>query len=151
MKPTLTILLLLTTLGAFAQQDSIRVLACGSPSEIDTLPQSDVVEVFEDSTKIYAHVEQQPEFPGDTEALLAFLDATLQYPIDVDAEGKVILRFIVTKDGTIDQAKVVRGVHPLLDAEALRVVKLMPKWIPGKQRGKPVPVWFTLPVAFKLK
>lgn len=99
-------------------------------------------------------VEKMPEFPGGITELLKFITANLQYPQelkDSTIEGKVIIQFVIKEDGTLEQYKVARGIHPLLDAEAIRVVKLMPKWIPGKQRGKPVPVWYTLPVNFSLQ
>lgn len=101
---------------------------------------------------IFTIVEQMPEFPGGMEALYQFLAANIKYPgtKDVCVVGKVIVSFVIEKDGTVSDAKVVRKLHPAFDEEALRVVKLMPKWEPGRQDGKPVRVQFNLPINFSL-
>lgn len=99
-------------------------------------------------------VEQMPTFPGGDAALMAWLSKNIKYPAIAEengVQGRVIVRFVVGKDGSISQASVVRSVDPSLDKEALRVVKAMPHWIPGKQNGAAVPVWFTLPVTFQLQ
>ncbi|MDR1859588.1 MAG: energy transducer TonB [Bacteroidales bacterium] len=98
--------------------------------------------------------EEMPEFPGGAAALNHFLAATVKYPSvarDNGAFGKVIIKFVVETDGSITDAQVYRSIDPLLDAEALRVVKQMSRWKPGTQRGKPVRVYFTVPVNFVLK
>ncbi len=102
---------------------------------------------------IFTIVEQMPEFPGGMEALYQFLAANIKYPGGPDdcVSGKIIVSFVIEKDGTVSDAKVVRKLHPAFDAEALRVVKLMPKWEPGRQEGKPVRVQFNLPINFNLK
>lgn len=102
---------------------------------------------------IFTVVEQMPEFPGGMEALYQFLAANIKYPGGPDdcVNGKVIVSFVIEKDGTVSDAKVVRKLHPAFDAEALRVVKLMPKWEPGRQEGMPVRVLFNLPINFNLK
>lgn len=102
---------------------------------------------------IFTIVEQMPEFPGGMEALYQFLAANIKYPGGPDdcVSGKVFVTFVIEKDGTVSDAKVVRKLHPAFDAEALRVVKLMPKWEPGRQEGKPVRVQFNLPINFNLK
>lgn len=98
--------------------------------------------------------EIMPQFPGGEAEMMNFIGKSLRYPV-VDQEngtqGRVTVRFVVTKTGDIDQVEVLRGVSPTCDREAMRVVKSMPRWIPGKQNGKPVAVYFTLPVAYKLK
>lgn len=101
---------------------------------------------------IFTIVEQMPEFPGGMEALYQFLAANIKYPGGPDdcVNGKVIVSFVIEKDGTVSDAKVVRKLHPAFDEEALRVVKLMPKWEPGRQEGKPVRVQFNLPINFSL-
>ncbi len=101
---------------------------------------------------IFTIVEQMPEFPGGMEALYQFLAANIKYPgtKDVCVSGKVFVTFVIEKDGTVSDAKVVRKLHPAFDEEALRVVKLMPKWKPGQQDGKPVRVQFNLPINFSL-
>ena len=103
--------------------------------------------------KIFQVVEDQPEFPGGMEALMKHLSKEIKYPKeaqDKGTQGRVIVQFVVRKDGSITDAKIMKPVDPLLDAEALRVVSEMPNWIPGKQRGEAVNVRFTLPVMFRL-
>ena len=98
-------------------------------------------------------VEQAPEYPGGNAALLDFLKNNLRYPEAAraeKAEGRVIVRFVVNTKGKVEDAAVIKGVHPLLDAEALRVVGLLSGWLPGAQGGKPVNVWYMAPVAFSL-
>lgn len=98
--------------------------------------------------------EVMPQFPGGEVEMMKFIKDNLRYPV-VDQEngtqGRVTVRFVVTKTGSIDQVEVVRGISPTCDREAMRVVKAMPKWIPGKQNGKPVAVYFNLPVLYRLK
>lgn len=104
--------------------------------------------------KPFKVVEQMPTFPGGDAALMSWLSKNIKYPAIAEengVQGRVIVRFVVGKDGSISQANVVRSVDPSLDKEAIRVVKAMPHWIPGKQNGAAVPVWFTLPVTFQLQ
>ena len=99
-------------------------------------------------------VEEMPSFPGGTEALLNYLSENITYPKeceDVCVQGRVIITFVVEKDGSISNAKVVKSVYQPLDEEALRVVKGMPKWIPGRMNGEPTRVKYTIPVTFRLK
>lgn len=103
---------------------------------------------------IFEVVEKQPEFPGGQSALMQFLSKNIKYPqiaAENGVQGRVIVQFVVNKDGSIVDAKVARGVDPYLDKEALRVVNSMPKWKPGEQRNKPVRTRFTLPVMFRLQ
>lgn len=103
--------------------------------------------------EIFVVVEEQPEYPGGQEAMMKFLSDSIVYPDEAKAkgiQGRVICNFVVMKDGSIDDVNVVRGVDPLLDAEAVRVLKSMPAWKPGKQRGQAVNVRYTLPVVFRL-
>lgn len=96
-------------------------------------------------------VERMPEFPGGNKELMKFINKNLKYPVsdsDEKLQGTVIVGFVVEKDGKIRNAKIVKSVHPLSDAEALRVIRLMPDWIPGIQYGKTVRVFFTLPFRF---
>ena len=96
-----------------------------------------------------------PEFPnGGMAGLMQFLSKNIKYPQiaqENGTQGRVTVQFVVNKDGSIVDAVVLRGVDPYLDKEALRVVNLMPKWKPGKQRGKPVRVRYTVPVMFRLQ
>lgn len=104
--------------------------------------------------KIYDVVEEMPEYPGGQDALVSFLSNNINYPEEAEKkgiEGKVIVTFIVEPDGIINDVKVASSVHRLLDKEAIRVIKSMPKWIPGKQNGIPVRVKYTAPINFVLK
>lgn len=111
--------------------------------------------VEEEATEeIFVVVEQQPEFPGGTSALMKFLGDNIKYPViaqENGIQGRVITNFVVERDGSISDVQVVRGQDPSLDKEAVRVIKTMPKWKPGQQRGKAVRVRFTLPVVFRLQ
>lgn len=101
---------------------------------------------------IYVFVEKKPEFPGGNNALMAFLSKNIKYPeeaLEKSIQGKVVVSFVVEKDGTLSQKKVEKSVHPLLDAEAMRVVSSMPKWIPGERGGKVVRSRYVLPFGFK--
>lgn len=97
--------------------------------------------------------KKAPTFPGGDKEMYQFLARNIRYPAEAakkDIQGRVIVQFLVHKDGSLDSAKVVRSVDPLLDAEAVRVVKSMPKFIPGTQNGEPVDLWYTMPINFKL-
>jgi len=99
-------------------------------------------------------VEEMPEYPGGIPALMKFVGENLIYPEEAalsNIQGKVILKFVVNADGSVDRIEVTRSIDPLLDNEAIRVVKILPKFKPGKQGGVPVPVWFSLPVNFKMQ
>lgn len=103
---------------------------------------------------VFEVVEEMPEFPGGMSAALKYLSQNTKYPaesISAKEQGKVVVQFIVTKEGKVINPVVVRGVAPLLDKEAIRVVTEMPDWKPGKQRGIPVNVKYTLPVTFRLQ
>ncbi len=114
-------------------------------------------QVASDSTnadqKIYTLVEEKAEFPGGQEALSKFLARKLRYPAEAvkkRIQGNVYVTFVVEIDGSISNAKVVKGVQKDIDEEAMRVVKMMPKWKPGKQKGEAVRTLFTLPILFRL-
>src|SRR5690554_13560 len=107
-------------------------------------------EVTED---IFVVVEEQPEFPGGLDAMMKFLADSIVYPAEAKEkgiQGRVICNFVVMNDGSISDVEIVRGVDPVIDAEAVRVLESMPNWKPGKQRGQAVNVRFTLPVVFRL-
>ena len=113
-----------------------------------------VVEEPEKEEEIFQVVEAMPEFPGGTAELMKWLQKNIKYPSisqENGVQGRVIVQFVVNRDGSIVDPVVLRSVDPYLDKEALRVVKAMPKWKPGEQRGKPVRVKFTLPVQFRLQ
>ena len=103
---------------------------------------------------IFQVVEEMPQFLGGLGEAMKFLAKNIKYPVEAQQakiEGRVIVRFVVGRDGSVSNVEVVRGVSPELDAEAVRVVSLMPKWIPGKQRGKAVAVKYTMPIMFRLQ
>ncbi len=107
----------------------------------------------EDRT-VFEVVEQMPKFPGGDAALMSFLSSHIKYPAIAEengVQGRVVCTFVVEKDGSITDVKVAKGVDPSLDKEAVRVIKSMPKWIPGKQNGSAVRVKFTVPVTFRLQ
>ena len=111
-----------------------------------------VQEEPKDENYIFGVVEQMPSFPGGNKALMKFLDDNLRYPAEARAmgiQGRVVVTFVVERDGNIDSIKVIKKVSPELDREALRVIRLMPKWNPGKQNGKTVRTKYTIPVIFK--
>ena len=112
-----------------------------------------VAEEEESSQQIFMVVEEMPEFPGGQAALMSFIAKSIKYPVvaqENGIQGRVTCSFVVNKDGSIVDAEVIRGIDPSLDKEALRVINTMPKWKPGKQRGKPVRVKFTVPINFRL-
>ncbi len=111
------------------------------------------VEPEPEEEEIFMVVEDQPEFPGGTAALLDYLRKNIKYPAicrENNIQGRVLVTFIVNKDGAIVEPEVVKSVNPSLDKEALRVISQMPNWKPGSQRGKPVRVKYTVPVNFRL-
>ena len=106
-----------------------------------------------DREPVFNVVEQMPSFPGGMEALMQYLAKNMRYPVEAQknkVQGRVVVGFIVSKDGDIKKAHILRGVDPELDAEAIRVIESMPRWMPGMQRGKAVAVSYTLPVMFRL-
>lgn len=106
----------------------------------------------EDNHILAGVVEQMPAFPGGNYALLKYLEENVRYP-DTEAcvSGRVIVRFLINEDGSISEVKIAKSLSPEFDEEAIRVVKAMPKWIPGMQMGERVKVSYTLPISFKIK
>ena len=110
--------------------------------------------VEEEDQVVFQVVEKMPSFPGGDAALFKYLSDNVKYPViaqENGVQGRVICQFVVNRDGSIVDVEVVRSVDPSLDKEAIRVIKSMPKWSPGQQRGKPVRVKYTLPVNFRLQ
>ena len=107
-----------------------------------------------EETKVFDVVEQMPSFPGGPTALMTYLSQNTKYPVvaqENGVQGRVVVSFVVERDGSITDVRVVRSVDPSLDKEATRVVKSMPNWIPGKQNGSTVRVKYNVPVSFKLQ
>lgn len=106
------------------------------------------------ATKVFDVVEEMPSFPGGNAALMSYLNSSTKYPVvaqENGVQGRVIISFVVERDGSISDVKVARSVDPSLDREAQRVVKSMPRWTPGKQNGQTVRVKYTVPVVFRLQ
>lgn len=107
-----------------------------------------------DENGIYISADKMPEFPGGMQAMMKYLGTNVKYPVEAQKKGvsgRVIVQFIVMEDGSLSGAKVIRGVEPSLDEEALRVVNAMPKWTPGTVDGKEVKVKFTIPIMYNLR
>ena len=120
--------------------------------DLDEVDYSEV-EPEPEEEEVFMVVEDAPEFPGGINALLEYLKKNIKYPAicrDNNIQGRVIVSFVVNKDGKIVDPEVVKGVNPSLDKEALRVISTMPNWKPGYQRGKPVRVKYSVPVNFRL-
>ncbi len=135
----------------------VEKIALVSAEEAKPLPPPVIVapkQQEEDPEQIFEIVETNPEFPGGSKALNTYLSKNIKYPerpAEMGVSGKVIVRFVVERDGSVTQVTVARGVDPDLDKEAVRVISSMPRWKPGMQQGKPVRVRYTQPVVFKLQ
>lgn len=160
MKKTLSIILLLAIFMPMVNAQSSKVLFY---LKTDVKPENEKTVVAPISTShseqsedktIYEKVDKVPEFPGGQQALFKYLSENIKYPLvakENGIQGRVICEFVVNADGSISDVKVVRsGGDPSLDKEAVRVIKSMPKWNPGKLNGKAVRVKFTTPVNFRL-
>ena len=111
-------------------------------------------ENYVENDSVFDVCEHLPDFPGGINGLMTYLQQNVKYPESAEKkkeEGRVVVQFVIKKDGSLTDVKVVRNVSSALDAEALRVVKAMPKWKPGMHKGKPVQVKYDLPVSFRLR
>ena len=137
------------------ETESIEISTEDNKEEVVIAAPVEAPEEEEEEEVVFVVVESMPEFPGGQQALFKYLGDNVKYPViaqENGIQGRVICQFVVNKDGSIVDIEVVRsGGDPSLDKEAIRVIKSMPKWKPGKQRGKPVRVKFTVPVNFKLQ
>ncbi|MEI7501961.1 MAG: energy transducer TonB [Paludibacter sp.] len=119
----------------------------------------DIADIKENVTqeveeKVWEVIEQMPQFPGGETELLSFIAKSIRYPViaqENGIQGRVIIRFVVSKTGVVSNVEVLRSLDAACDKEAMRVVKTLPKWIPGKQNGVNVPVYYTLPITFRLQ
>ncbi len=110
--------------------------------------------VADKPAEVFISVEQMPQFPGGEAALLKYLSSHINYPpmaAESNIQGRVVVQFVVDKTGKVGEVTVIRSVDKELDREAVRVCKSLPKFVPGRQNGQPVSVWYTLPVTFKLQ
>lgn len=134
--------------GYAPQDDGVIQVTSVKKEEEAPAPKADEEQV------VFQLVEEMPSFPGGMNECMMFLAKNMKYPVaaqQAKIEGRVIVQFVVDRDGSIKDAQVVRSVSPELDAEAVRVIGLMPKWNPGKQRGKAVAVKYTMPIMFRLQ
>jgi TonB family protein len=153
-------------LKVIAESDNFDLKANKASSEVTLVPKTNPVNEIvavgyglkgateKNEDEVFAVVDEMPEYPGGSMGLRQFIAQSVKYPVEAQkkgTQGKVYVNFIVEKDGSIGMAKIVRGVSPELDAEALRVVKLLNNWNPGKQKGKPVRVSYTVPINFALQ
>ncbi len=159
-------LILLISVTAVAQQNVLEAPEDSRPpstsiinesvdQESDLGPTAPVVELPSDSNRVFDFAEQMPVFEGGQDALMNFIRKNVRYPesaVEQEIEGKVFIEFVVYPNGELGQYKILRGVHSLLDKEAMRVIKATAgKWKPGKQNGRPVAVLYRIPVAFVLQ
>ena len=138
--------------GAFTVEGNDEVGGEVLKAKEEIAPPPEPEKPKEEDTKVFDVVEQMPSFPGGN--VMAWLSQNLKYPViaaENGVQGRVVVQFVVEKDGSVSDVHAVKKVDPSLDKEAERVVKSMPKWIPGKQNGSPVRVKYTLPVTFKLQ
>ncbi|MDR1504917.1 MAG: M56 family metallopeptidase [Prevotella sp.] len=143
--PVCATLLLGNAVQATSSLDSFSIDEISGVMDGDQVPQK--------KGDIYVTVEQMPSFPGGLDAQQRFIINNLKYPVEAQTkgvQGRVTIRYVIKSTGEISDIEVIRGVDPLLDNEAIRIVKSMPKWEPGKQGGKAVDVYYTLPIVFRL-
>jgi len=122
--------------------------------KVDIADVKTAVTQVEEEEKVYTVIEQNPQFPGGDGELLKYISSHIVYPavaLENGVQGKVMLRFVVTKTGQVDKVEIIRSLDPACDKEAIRVVRTLPKFIPGKQNGINVAVWYNLPVTFRLE
>lgn len=122
---------------------------------VDLFDEEDSVMVDEEpvNNNVYDTVDQMPQFPGGATGLFECIAQNMKYPKEAEEhgiQGRVVLTMIIEQDGRVDNIRVVKSVHPLLDKEAIRVIKFLPKWLPGRKNGVPVRVKYTIPITFKL-
>ena len=142
MRKVFTFIAALTLCAGLWAQDSIHSITTDSAATMS-----------EEDNVVYLICEKPAQFPGGEQAMVKFLSENVMYPAIARAnniQGRVLCQFIVNKDGSISDVTVVRSVDPSLDREAIRLIKSMPKWQPGEQRGKLVRTKFTLPISFRL-
>lgn len=136
------------------QDPVIRGYAHNLPLIIDPDKEAEYLAERKDTINAYDVVEQMPCFPGGQGKLVEFIEENMQYPKECAEKGiygRVIVAFVVERDGQLSNIRVVKSVHPALDKEALRIVNLMPRWIPGKQNGVTVRVKYIIPIRFSVK
>jgi protein TonB len=138
----------------FISESVVNKAVTDNTGNIDSIAFASPVTEVPEETEPFTFVEEQPEFPGGEKALLKFIADNTKYPpvaLENSIQGKVFVKFAVWSDGSVRRLEVTRKVDQALDAEALRVVSILPRWKPGRQNGKAVPVWFSVPVTFEIR
>lgn len=129
-------------------------LDSGTPDELSDSKQNKTGASPKDQeTTIICYTEVMPQFPGGEKAMMQYIESNLRYPtkaVKDSVQGRVISRFVVSENGEIRNAEIIKGLSPECDSEVIRLMKCMPKWIPATQRGRPVPIYYTLPINFQL-
>ena len=123
------------------------------PDAVNPIEVAIIEQPREDPNKVFVNVEQMPEFPGGMQELYKFISKNLKYPpiaLENNIQGTVTVRFVVSKTGEVGSVEVLKSLDPSCDKEAIRVVKAMPRWVPGKQNGVNVNVYYTLPIRFRI-
>ena len=144
---TMIVVLLMMSVGDIARAQNVPLII--APDKVD-----EYLAERKDTINVYDVVEQMPCFHGGYGRMLEFIEKNLRYPKALEetcVQGRVIVAFVVERSGKLSNVKVVKSVHPALDKEALRIVKLMPKWIPGRQNGITVRVKYIIPIRFSVK
>jgi periplasmic protein TonB len=159
MKSFITIVFFISSFCSFGQTDKRGTIKVKKVETVkaDTISSREIFAVTKETPAVTAPltiVEEMPFYKGGKEAMNAFIQKNIKYPIaekNAKIQGTVFITFIVEVDGSLSGVGLLRGIAVGCDTEALRIVKLMPKWVPGKQKGKTVPVAYTLPIKFSLK
>jgi len=144
----------LTDIKADISVKTVEGVEGGTVDIADLLEHKVIVEAKKEEVQIFTHVEEMPKFPGGDAALIKWLGDNIMYPAiaqEQGIQGTVNLRFVVRPDGSVDDVQIIKSLDPSCDREAVKQVSRMPKWIPGKQNGNPVHVYFNLPVRFRLQ
>lgn len=126
----------------------------GEKSEVDVIEETPAAAPVEEKEEVFLVVEEMPEFPGGTAAMQKFIASNIKYPrqaSQLGLEGRVVVSFVINKDGNVDNVEILKGIGGGCDEEAIRVIKSLPSWKPGKQNGRPVSVKFTVPIKFTLQ
>jgi len=133
--------------------DSI-VTSCYIQLSIKDIIGTEEKPVQEDKNKVYTIVQQMPEFPGGNDSLLLHIAKSIKYPSNEslqNIQGKIVCRCVINKDGSVSDIEIIRSLHPVFDAEAIRVIKTLPNFIPGKQNGKLVRTYYVIPIILRLE
>ena len=153
MKRTMIMILLLLAVMGMQAQSQVGNQSNNGGTEVYAT-QSENVQSDNGDTKVYDTADEMPAFPGGPNGLMQFISSNLHYPLVCEEngiQGRVVCSFVIERDGSVSDVRIIKSVDPSLDKEAIRVVSSMPKWIPGRQNGQMVRVKYNLPVTFRLQ